>query len=845
MTDYTLYKSSKEGRDYSTVGIKEEPINPIIEQGEAAINRFSLSDTTNSVAGSVNKALMNLVELPFLFGDLALATVGSDHRMKRVSDISFIKPFFESKKLPPEVEDYVRPVRVGLSFAAEGVAPGSFLVGTGKKSLNFLKEEAIDAGLFGGGAAVGSVIAGEDNIGLELLGGLVGASRGFTVRHAVNAVKMGWEVGRQRLSKTAQATNAVDVILSHATNPEQAIKNIRANVAKGREGTLGTLSGDDGILAVEKTLSRKSSNTILSRGINDKDTAVTNKILNALDEIAEDIPGVTSDYFKTRLAYHDARTKELLNKAVDKARFAREAIDTPLYPGDASGILHKEIDSIVQQSKADITRAWENVPKEMVNSEVLISKAVNALNSSLKTETAKNAAVTHLEPIRKILETLRKQPVMDIKELTDLRSVIMDTQRNINKEGKSRFANKALNDLNSFIVKTLEEHPSTNNAYRYAASLTRQFHETFSDGVLSAARDHNVIPEMLGSKLFVSGPKGGANADAITQNLGLGNTAHDAVNDYVKSYFMAATTGKGGIEIDPVAGTNFLRKHAEFLKRYPQLQKELRDAVKTQKQVTTLGKRFEQLNRNSVVKAKMETFIGYENPKEAVDAITRLAVKDRAGSMRYLVNMAKTDPTGLALEGLKGSTIQSLLGKITKDVNVDDKIILANYNKYFKEMEPALKEAFTPREIKHIENIIKQADGMIRRKGVPTLDINPEADFLVATIGRILGARIGARVGVTPLISAGIGATLVKRVASTLPYEKSVQLMEEMILHPDLFIEASKGIRHIKTPEDAIQLVNGWLLASTELSSRTLLEDEKVTPKNTLQRVDKAAGKVY
>lgn len=845
------------------------------EQLNDDLDRFSARDAleySNILSAHVNRGLLGIVDLPFMAANAVIDVASSLKEAVGGKPITTraLLPVHEGlsfatdpKKAGPEDKvKAVRPLGIGLEFAAGTFLPvglldeaargknifrgtvevkggarlpdnmagqaskGKLPFGTKKPRTTlvesaanpkFTKGELLFGGVSGIGAGVGSYVS-DGNPMVELAFG-IGSPVGVSLAsHSVDTLSSIGRGAYERLSPSAKADSAVTVILDHAVDREQALKNLQSYISSDVSSpkTLGQITGDEGILGFERLMAKRTKGDF-NVTLNNSDDMLAKSIHDTMNRItSEGLESTTTNFLSARIEALRKRIRLNLNEARKDAKSALDRAGTNLEAEDASVVLQQGINKALDAAEGENAQLWANVPEVKVSVSGIFDEVDAAFKQAFKSPTAKDEAQAPLLKELKRIKAMDKKGEVDVRELIDLRSVILDKLRNAKQTGSTtRFYKKLAADVQGVLLKRIGEAEGVSNAYDLAAAHTKMIHETYKNVDFDASSD---MAEVLGRNVFLSGERGAKTADQLRVMQGQADGIGGDVENVVRSRFAEAAVQDG--VVDAKAGEKFLAKHASFLRRYPKVRAELEEAVKTQTASDRVNA-FAQKSEGHISKSRAATFIDFEDPIRAVNDLVAGRIKKPAEAARSLVMSVSKDETGKSLEGLKRMTIDALIDSMTNPKGD----FLSNYQRNYERLSPALKEIFkdSPDSLKIIDEAIQDIGVLQLRKGARVPHDRLDEQLLLITLGKIAGARVGAKIGTTPLIAASVGGKIAERVLATMPEDATNRLIEEMLLSPEKFNEVAKGLGKARTEEEVLRLVNAWLI-NAGIQSRVLEE---------------------
>ena len=393
-----------------------------------------------------------------------------------------------------------------------------------------------------------------------------------------------------------------------------------------------------------------------------------------------------------------------------------------------------------------------------------------------------------------------KNPNIDISEIIDLRSLVMSKLRSLPKASES--AGGVANPFNRAFGSKLQEamfDSITIDEYGIASEITKKIKAVFDDPS-TVVRGGDEIGQLLNSKIFRRGDAGAKAADELLKAAEFAPGVTGMVVENVKASFASSVFNNGAI--NKAAAEKFLDAYAPFLRR-PEFK-----AVREQlEQATIKGNDVElaelaaKQSRKDVKQSAAHLWINADSPNKAIDSIIRGKAGKPGDAMDELIKQVSMDKTGKALEGLRSSFISRI---------VEDGRVIPYRTR--KAILPELKKLFGEDKGKIIDDILRKNDEIVSRPGYGKTDSDYQRSLLLNTIGKVLGAKIGAQFGQSPLIMANVGGRVMEKVLEKIPQDKMSLLVDEMLLDPKQFASYVKKVDKIKTIDEAVAMVHQWLL---------------------------------
>jgi hypothetical protein len=519
---------------------------------------------------------------------------------------------------------------------------------------------------------------------------------------------------------------------------------------------------------------------------------------------ARDALEVQGDVAETQAFIQDRQNKfaDTIDNYIASARAsAKQKIPTSgMDEIEASTIVSNELRGAEQLAKQQQRKLWGAIPQA---TSIDVSEARNYARSLKKELTKYNKTDLPYE-IQKFISATKKEPEQTVKELNSLYSTLRDTARNASSgdrvnRNKARIANEMADE----ILNALDGY---GGAIGEARDFSRIMHQKFSQGTVgdllkrSVRGDYQVAPEVALSKTVGRGGAEGfvaqrdianALADAPDSGKAINATANYLRNKFNETAFTADRYSEA-------SAANFLKRNNALLDKFPDVRREIDEAIAAQSKVKTAEARGAELA--SALKSGVTSKFVQSNPDAAIQKV--LQSQNPEKSMSLIVATAKKDPTGKAMDGLKKAVSDLIMSKSFKQIQaprpvgdltselrgtsmaeaLDDKFISAIANKVYSTAEM--------NRLKVIAKELQSLDSarLLSETGTPLEEFKP--NVITATIGRVLGARLGAQFGggmAGGLQSAQIGSSRVQQFLSKITNDKAQQMLQDAVTDPELF----------------------------------------------------------
>lgn len=831
-----------------------------------------VSDTAGILGSYINKGLIgNLLDLP---GGLFNIATGADP-----SDFRYVQPFsqnflgldtgriFDPSRQPgsDELKESLRPLGVGLEFAAGAVGPQALINRSAQiaapaiRSTPFVKggqqalapTNLVRQPLPTGFQSVGGSIAQQQTgrAGNLMAGGVgalsgVGAfgasnlSDGSPLAEAAGAIGLPIaaligarsSAGLYSLAKTSKdlvgkkavTESAIDQMATHATDFKKSILTVKKNLAEGKTGDLGVLSEDPGLMSFVKLMRSKGSPSKTQAKFSTQAVELDEKSSRQLLTDLQNVTDETADtFFSDFVKGREQGLAKAIQGQADNARLeAKSAMERAgtaleLSVDEAAQIASKQADEAIETSTTGLNKLWDAVPDPFVNRANVEKAAKSFLNrAALDTDQEVVAAGKTLDPYFKALLASAQKGRVPAREIIKFRSNMLQVTRNLKAKNESNAALQKLADDAQEQILGVLENSKASVAYRRAANETKKVHDIFKRGDIDFTDTQTIGKRMLGV-----GEGGAERVDQIAKAAGYNDGLIGAADDYVRAAFANAAI-KDGVVV-PRSAETFLKKHQSYLAQpqNKQLRAELEDAAFTQKATDALISKQSQFTSERA-KAAFNTFSLLDDPVRAVQSVLRN--KQPRKAMNLLIRQAAKDPTGDALEGLRRTFVKTLIQKASgQKVGVSE--ILEGQVKKLKgttaydDMKPVLNDLFgdSPEQLKVIDDVFSQIKIIQRSSSAPAA-----ADSVVERVAfdsmlQYIGIRAAPIVskgsGAGALSIAGKASSIMKKLFSERPKQQAYQIIEELMVNPEKYAKAAAAVANARDEVEMVRAATGFL----------------------------------
>lgn len=567
--------------------------------------------------------------------------------------------------------------------------------------------------------------------------------------------------------------------------------------------TPAELTNDPGMLAIQQEAARQDP--ALAARLTDRAESASRAARQQIGGMGGDVEdaqaflGERLRRFKVNMEAKATTALERTARGVQNVGTAREL------PGDNSSAIMGQVDEALRAAKVEEKALWDRVPMD-VTVDVNDARAVaqsweRRLGATRAHDIPTGVRRFLLEDNDAIAETAS---VLEMHGLySDLRQAARNARAGTNTNPTlakvaDEVADAILADLGA-----VDGATPVGRAINAARDASRQIHETFDQGAIGRlmrktnAGDTATDPQLALERTI---GRGGTQAMVADEQItaAAGERARPFVADYLKGSFGEKAFDANG-NFTRAGANGFLRSNKELLQRYPELRRDIVDAVGERLTAEDFAERV-----GAAVKAAQNArqsaaarFVDVA-PEKALDAI--LSDKAPARAAAKIVAQARKDDTGRALAGVKGAVSRRLIDQGFKVKNnrlkgdgdtiinaLDDPRIMA-----------AMRQIFDANEIARLR-LIGRHLSYSQNAQRPQADIGdlvePKAGKVIDTIGRVIGAKAGAKVAKATggggagvgLQAAQLGSSRVKEALGYLVSDRASQMLADAVEDPQLF----------------------------------------------------------
>ena len=714
---------------------------------------------------------------------------------------------------------------------------------------------AVEAGLGASAGAVGFAAKEKfpDSDSAEFIGQILGGILpAFTPTGLV--LRAGRGIGRRAMrpfTSSGAERRATQRFRELIPESERAITQLDQPTTLNPQGrpvlTPAQRSEDIGALSLEKAVVDSSNE--LKRGADEQIANANQAIQQSAFDIADAPPEAAQEYLSNLMA---ARLRVAAQRADERI----ERLGSGASREQANRIASEEIEGAMRAGRAQEKELFQAVPQD---ASVPLSSGTQRFRELLST--LGQAQSNDMPAVaRRLLNPESKQflgEVTNVREIRSLQSKLRETARNARASGAGQNFNRAriADDLADSLTDDLAKTQGAADI-QTAVNFSRELNTSFKQGTVGRllgreATGAQRIPESLSLETTIAGgnAKSREAFDQIIQALDNPNLPggsegfRGAAGDFLRQQFLEKAAPGG--QLNPQRAQAFLRNNEQLLQRLPDVRQEMEQAVQSGRLADTFRQKI-----TNPKQSKAALFI-QKNPFDAFKEITSQTPGRSAKDMQNLINMAKKDDTGVALQGLKSGFIDFLMsGARESQRDITGQRFVSGFKLSDAMENPSFKSAigrlFNQEERKRLNTVMNDLTRLDQARGVQGALEGIMEDAPGKMIQRIAGI-FGAAVGRNVSRAAGSGGTvqipgqtanMARDMVSAGVKDPATKLIKDAIQDETLFRDVlQRGIKDGKLTERASRRLNAWMAGV--LAERGI--EQEPTPGESAQQIEAPA----
>lgn len=431
-------------------------------------------------------------------------------------------------------------------------------------------------------------------------------------------------------------------------------------------------------------------------------------------------------------------------------------------------------------------------------------------------------------------------------DLQSLRSNLLEIERRAYAEGRRKEGSFA-GQIADLVMDALDNAPDASAALRAANAANRSMNEIFRGGAvrplsrMGDVAEANLPPELTLERLIGSGgPRGDIGARDLLRATNNSPATRQAIEDYLtESFRNTAISGAGRLE--PESATNWMRKNAALLDRFPEVRNRLAEAMTAQGQAQTAVARrtavesgLRQRDDSRVARLldqRQESPVArFLNAKPGEEVARVFSADDPAAIAAGLRRSVDRDQTGQALAGLRGAFIDNLLGRARQTTAegpvFQGSAIMDALND--PKQAAALRAVFDEPALQRLRQIgteftaLERARAARPAKGGVIEDIPSK---VLDAVGRFFVART-----VSGLAESAIASGAMRNFLKRMTTDRAERLVSDAVTNPELFSTLMSPLRTVEQQDAAARRLQSWLAGLGGRAVAGEEEDRQPTP---------------
>ena len=661
----------------------------------------------------------------------------------------------------------------------------------------------------------------------ELIGGFTPGLAGLMLKYGPTGLTAR-AIGRAQEMR-ADPSRASGRLQSLTADPEAAAR--AAETPTISELTPAQRTEDVRLLSLEKAVAQ--ADPAKAKELADRAAAAQETLLREARTLGGD-PAETRTFFEARRERLDNALVAHVDQARARAQERVAALEPNASAEDASRVVRDEFDKAYDVSRRQEDELWRNIPQDVqVNTAPLFERFAKLVNDT--PVTGQDDIPAYARQFLGQGEAKQLEETVSPATLQRMRSRLLEMERLAYREGR-RTEGSTIGKIADDILETMNSIPDITGPYAVARDFTRKLNQTFREGPIKALTrtedSSSFIPEELTlSRLLGAGGVGGGVAErSIMEATGESPAARAAIQDYLmRSLRDRAVTAEGRIR--PEAASSWMRRNEALLEQYPDIRKNLEDALAAQTRAEGLQSVQTTISRE--MRTAAETPLGRFLGGDPTDAVARVFKAENPTEVAVsLRRSAARDSSGKALAGLRGAFVDDLFARarsVTPDGEVFSGSVIVDALKN-PQQRGAFEAVLGADDLKRLEQIGKEFTALERTRGdLPSVGgvVGDMPSKILDSVARIAGAKFGAFIGGgsagSSLQSASMMSSRFRDWSRSLTTDRAEKLLSRAVTDPELFATLMRENRTVRQQDETTRRLQGWLAGS---AGRALFDEE-------------------
>lgn len=517
------------------------------------------------------------------------------------------------------------------------------------------------------------------------------------------------------LTKKGQQVIAGRKLASLSEAPKTLYDRIGSGINEivaGSKPTTAQASQDVGLAAAERTLSGDPVRASQMAGIKSAQNVARQNLLDAQATSKEGASAV-ADFVKNRMSQFKGATNDIIQKAQNSAVQKINALGADITPQAAGKIIKNEFDDAYKVARAATKTAYESIDPSN-KSKILIQKAKYNINDAINKYYGRGSGGMDSELSGLVDDFTGMQPKEGYQTLQRLRtraSEIANKATLAEDRTKASVAKIVKDEIDNALSVAAETGKGFSKkgakAFNLAKGLRTEQAKMFEEGAAKNLAKGKVPDSGVVQEYLFSGVGSPEAATQFTKSLGGRPNAVKALKDFAVSDLRNYATNADGT-LNQAKYFQWMKKYAPALKQFPELQKDMIRAGKSQQAAERLLGRQERALED-VEKGAAGYFLK-QNPDDAIATVFNSKNSEKLAD--DLWNKVKKSPDATA--GLQKAAIDFIKNKsLAEGTDSAGNRILshAKYNKTLRENYNILSK-FMRKE--HLDNMMRVAADLNR-----------------------------------------------------------------------------------------------------------------------------------
>lgn len=594
-------------------------------------------------------------------------------------------------------------------------------------------------------------------------------------------------------------------------------------------------TGDPRMIALEQAA--REGNPVLDERLSGRLNASIAATRGAVDEVGGNVADAQG-FFREARARYTTEMRQVAEQALRNAEARLSRISADRRPSENSSIVMREVEAARDLARQRERELWFAVP---VTRQVGTSNARDVAATILD-ETGEELRSDIPEAVfRRLLnDDTAYTEGTTVRNLHALYSRLRQVAREASagqapNENRARIANAVadaiLEDMAASGVREIDD----------ARAFSRALHETFDRGAYGrlsrqtiqgdtvtdprVALDRSVGRGDTGAMVDAENLEAAASGLAPSGAPGRPNEpARSAIVDYVRGRFEDSAftpDAQGRMVVNPRTAAQFIRNNRELLERYPELRGEILEAGRQQQDAETLAAAIEQ-RIVAVENGRTNPVSGFADATQETAIRSIIDAENPARAAQAVLSQARRDPTGAALEGVKGVFSDELIRRATTPGRGLDATRMADLMRDSRFMT-AMTRILEPDEIRRLQEIIRNVERL--NMAQTSQGALPGESLSGASPPRILDAMVriiavnnaptsGQSAGAS-LQTANIVSSNARNLLGRLTADRASQILADAVEDPRLFQALLMDPASPRFERDAMPRLIPYLIGGT------------------------------